>query len=837
MSDRTVAVSLTANVTGYLQGMDKAKKSTENVGKSAEAVKAKFEAQGKAMTEIGAGMMGIGVIAGVGVALAIAKFAEFDQAMSNVNAATHETADNMALLRDAALDAGGRTVFSAAEAANAIEELGKAGVSTADILDGGLNGALDLAAAGGLGVADAAGIAAVALKTFKLEGSDMSHVADLLAAGAGKAMGDVTDLSAALSQSGQVAASTGVSIEETTATLAAFASQGLLGSDAGTSFKSMLQRLTPQSAEAATAMDDLGISAYDAQGNFIGMSKFAGVLQQALKDKTVEERNAAMATIFGSDAVRAATVLYSEGEKGIAGWTAAVDDQGYAAETAAARLDNLRGDVEALGGAFDTALIQSGSAANDALRTLVQSGTTAVDMFNDADPVIQQAALTLGVAVTVIGLTGGAFMVAVPKVAAFRTSLAALNTTIGKTSLAGGLIGIALAAATAVVFEFAAASAEAKADAEALADTLDSQTGAITDNTRAWVADKLQKDGSIKSAKELGISAADLVDAYLQVPAALKSVEAAMKDARNLDNREGKLFDSSNGSVVDLANSLGTVDQVLRDGAPATEDARTRQQELKDATLETTEANEAAAPAILTTAESYLAQSDAATSLTDEILNLVDSMNILNGIGQDASSANIAYQESLDGVDEQIRLINAGTEGYARTLDIGTEAGRLNRGMLDDLAGSNQTAAAAQYELDGNTANYRATLEAGHQAVYDRAVALGANADEANRIADEISKIPGESEWKVIAVTEDATRRLQKIQDLINGIGRTSQLHISTGSGGIGGLTMATGGTISGPGTGTSDSIPVCSRMVKKSRAPQWPNDTARSSRRSTPTG
>ena len=77
-------------------------------------------------------------------------------------------------------------------------------------------------------MADAAGIAATALKTFKLEGEDMAHVADLLAAGAGKAMGDVTDLSAALNQSALVANATGLSIEETTAGLAAFASQGLL---------------------------------------------------------------------------------------------------------------------------------------------------------------------------------------------------------------------------------------------------------------------------------------------------------------------------------------------------------------------------------------------------------------------------------------------------------------------------------------------------------------------------------------------------------------------------------------------------------------------------------
>ena len=82
-------------------------------------------------------------------------------------------------------DAGAATVFSATEAANAIEVLLKANVSAKDVLSGGLRGSLDLAAAGGLGVAQAAEIAATSMQQFKLRGEDMAHVADLLAAGDG----------------------------------------------------------------------------------------------------------------------------------------------------------------------------------------------------------------------------------------------------------------------------------------------------------------------------------------------------------------------------------------------------------------------------------------------------------------------------------------------------------------------------------------------------------------------------------------------------------------------------------------------------------------------------
>lgn len=314
----------------------------------------------------------------------------------------------MGLLREAALEAGARTVFSATEAAGAIENLAKAGVSTADILGGGLDGALDLAAAGGLEVADAAEIAATALTQFNLEGSDMTHVADLLAAAAGKAQGDVTDMSFALKQSGLVAAQFGLSIEETTGTLAAFASAGLLGSDAGTSFRSMLLHLGNPTAKSATLMKELGIAAYDAQGNFVGMASLAEQLATKLGPLPQAQRDAALATIFGSDAIRAANILYNQGAEGITDWIEKVDDQGYAAETAAARLDNLKGDLEQLGGAFETMLIDMGEGADGPLRGLVQGATDAVNAFGKLPDAAQTALLVIagGGGLLALGIAG-----------------------------------------------------------------------------------------------------------------------------------------------------------------------------------------------------------------------------------------------------------------------------------------------------------------------------------------------------------------------------------------------------------------------------------------------
>ena len=482
MGERITRVVLEADIAEFQQNIDRAAGSVK--GLSAEGKK--LEETHRAMTMLGTGMLAAGAAIAAGVGVAVAKYAEFDQAMSNVAATGEDARRNMDALREAALDAGASTVFSATESANAIEELAKAGLSAKDILGGGLKGSLDLAAAGGLEVADAAGIAATALKVFNLRGEDMSHVADLLAAGAGKAMGDVSDLSAALQQGGQVAAATGLSIEETTATLAAFASQGLLGSDAGTSFKTMLQRLTPQSAEAAAKMKELGISAYDASGNFVGMEEFAGNLRTALKDLTPEQRNAALSIMFGSDAVRAANVVYSEGEAGIRKWIAAVDDQGYAAETASQRLDNLLGDWEAFTGALDTAFISMGEGANGPLRDLVQGLTGLVDGFNDLPDGGKQAVLWIGLVTAGVGLLGGGALVAIPKLAALKIALETLSVN-GATTRAAlarfvsfltGPWGIALVAATTAVVALSSAQDKLRTSSEVFQNVIENAKSA-----------------------------------------------------------------------------------------------------------------------------------------------------------------------------------------------------------------------------------------------------------------------------------------------------------------------------------------------------------------------
>lgn len=558
MAERTVSVRLTAEVAGYIAGMKAAQKETAGLAATAQASAAKQSAAWKSVGNA-AGIIALGT--GAVAAGAVAMAARFDQAMSNVQAATHESAGNMDRLRQAALDAGERTVFSATESAAAIENLAKAGVSTNDILRGGLNGALNLAAAGGIEVGEAAEYAASAMTQFELNGRDVPHIADLLAAAAGKAQGDVGDLGFALKQSGLVASQMGISIEEATGTLGAFASAGLIGSDAGTSFRTMLLRLANPTDESAALMQELGINAYDAQGNFRGLRELAGELQVAFRGQSQETRNAAMATIFGSDAIRAANVLYRNGEAGITRWTRKVNDSGYAAETAATRMDNLAGDFERLMGSLETALIGTGEGAQGPLRDLVQNLDGLLSGFNDLPPEVKSTAFETLALTTAVGGLAFVGSRALTWVMDMKANVATLGGS--SASTASKLRGLGVAAAGLVIAipiidQLAASMTKevsvdewttalermnrnfgpAQAVTQAFGGSLDRLDQSLAEST-GFTKDFVTGIGRINPILGAGI---DLVDPFAANMRGLDEALTAMVDGGNID-KAGKAFD------------------------------------------------------------------------------------------------------------------------------------------------------------------------------------------------------------------------------------------------------------------------------------------------------
>ncbi len=752
---------LTVKDQGFTQGINQAQKSFDGLVKTADQGLAKVETSagktGKALDFVGKHEASLNQLTGttgkLGLALtaaatgAVLMSSNFEQGMSSVKATGDDARKNFAELRKAAIEAGADTKYSATEAAGAIEELSKAGVSASDVLSGGLSGSLNLAAAGGLAVADAAGIASVALTQFKLGGKDVGHVADLLAAGAGKAMGGVDDLGMALKQGGLVASQFGLTIEETVGGLSAFASAGLLGSDAGTSFKSMLQRLTPDSKEAQAQFDALGVSAFDAQGQFVGLAQFSGQLQNALKDLSPEARASALEVMFGADAVRAASVLYEQGEEGIRGWIEAVDDSGYAAKTAATMNDNLAGDLEALGGSFETLMIGMGDGANGPLRAVVQALDAVVDSANGLpDPIKQGLLLFTGAGgLTALAVAGLGKMVT--SISNVRGSLQAMNITMKAATLSAGAIGVALVVGTTAIMSWAQQAAEAKQRTEGYADSLDTATGAISDYTRELAAKNLQESGAFDAARKMGINLQLVTDAAMGNADALKEVTRLTDEYYNsaATAAEGVSLDSlkfwEKSDIEDARETTTQLTNAIGVEADALADAKSKQQEKNEATKDSIPASESAAAAAENVAGAYQNQAEA----TEEAWKALQAWS--DGIAG-LENAEMAYEEAVDDVGEAVkRAAEDFTEAERKrgeALTATTDKGRENRramiGLRDDTwayVESLREQGATQEELEG-------VMEAGREQFINAARDMGMSKKAAEAWADSLKLIPAE---------------------------------------------------------------------------------------------
>lgn len=866
MATRTITIALEAKVGGLVSGFKTAQQAASDFGSKTEAFTAKnresLEGVGKA------GALAGGVLV-AGFAKSIQTFASFDKAMSSVKAATHESAENMELLSEAAIKAGADTAFSAEESARAIEEMAKAGVSTADILSGGLDGALSLAAAGALDVGEAAETASSAMTQFGLAGADIPHIADLLAAGAGKAQGSVHDLGMALNQTGLVASQTGLTIEETTGGLAAFASAGLIGSDAGTSFKTMLQRLNPQSEAAATLMADLGLSAYDSQGEFIGLSEYAGKLQGALQDMSSEQRNATMQTLFGSDAVRAAAVLYEQGAEGVQQWEDAVNDAGYAAETAALMQDNLAGDLEKLGGAFDTVFLKAGGTGNDGLRGLVQSAEDVVDAVGKIPAPVLGAIGVIGGLTGGALLLGGAFFTLAPRVfetighiRALNTASPGLATNLGKIGKAAGIAGAGFLAMQ-ILGTVSNSMADATVSAEELSQSFlkASKSGKALDEVigSGFVSgyEGIESVGAaLKKIQDRDFT--DTMDDWVKSMSGFKSeihrvedsvgqLDIAISDWANSGDMEQastafrSVAESAKAqgiSVEDTAKSFPGYINKLRDMATDAKVVVTEQELLNWAMGEAPPAMLAAAAASEETAAALGDIGDEAAATVMPLEDIVEALFALGMIAMSSRDTTAAFHDALRSMYDATVAAGDGSLGLGAVLnelgtdfDLTTEAGAAANAALQNIA----TAGMADVEAKAREGMGQPELQANLQNTYNELInaanGMGIEGAAAEDLARKVFSIPPGADTTAFFHDAAAKLGIQQLDQQLNNLdGKTVNTYVNNHitdtltrlrdgdtsapaplapGDGVRLPGLAGGGGIRGRGTGTSDTAGV----------------------------
>lgn len=769
--NKNIVIRLMADTASYEAAMTRA-------GSTAKTVASGMEHTGRKSALIASGMTAAGLaVAAFGVA-AVKMAADFDQQMSTVQANTGATSVQMDQLRAAAIEAGASTVYSASDSADAINDLGKAGMSVTDILTGGLTGALNLAASDGMAVGDAAEYMANALSMFHLKGSQASQVADTLAAGAGKAVGNVSDFGEALNNCGAQANSFGMNVQETTGVLALFAQNGTIGAEAGTQLNSMLMKLAAPSTEAANTMKELGISAYDAQGHFVGMANFAGQLQKAEKNLTDEQRNQANATIFGSYAIKAANYLYEAGESGVNKWTKAVSESGYAAEQAAAKNNNLKGDLENLSGSMESLMISVGEGAQGPLRKMVQGLDTLVDAFAGLPSGVQQTLVVMASLAGVFGavhkaagnLNGSTSTMAnniglaIDPIQRVKTALASAQTAfqmfrassmsaseqmeafgtsaskaqlktagfkaVGSSvmSLLGGPWGIALTVAGAALSAFISRQQKAKAASEQLESALESGSDVASEIAGAY---QDMSSGGVKLTTWLddaGISLTDMTSAAMGNEAALKRVNKQIKE-------------------IDKPGIGGTaayaIRKALEEESKAYDDASKKANEKSKAAKNAVDADGKSASAAK---EAASANKELGSSASDASSQIDDLVQALFGL----ESGNLTADQAVDQLNQKIGELSDTCKDNGvvfdqsgNLLDRFSEKGTKTKQALEDIASSAQNAAEKILKQgestgfsSGEIERANGVLQDARDAIIRQAEASGMSEQAANALAD-----------------------------------------------------------------------------------------------------
>lgn len=369
--------------------LEKISQSTGNIGEKAQSM-------GQALMPVSTGVAAIG-------AASVVTANNFEDAMSQAAGALDKPITEMGELRKLAIQMGQDTIFSATEAGNAITELAKGGLTEAQIESGALKTAMDLAASSGMSLGDAANVVVQTMGAFGLEANQSAEAANALAGAAAASSTDVQPLTEALAQCSAGANNAGWSIQETTAVLGRFADAGINGSDAGTSLKTMLQRLSAPTDEAATMIENLGIQTRDSNGNLLGASEVAEELKNKLGGLDSATRDAALQTIFGSDAMRAAVILMNSGSEGLQKYEKAANDQEAAQRMANSQMGEGSRAIEELKGSLETAAIKIGDTLAPVIQKLAEFITDLVNKFTNLPEGIQTAIVVFGMVIAVLG--------------------------------------------------------------------------------------------------------------------------------------------------------------------------------------------------------------------------------------------------------------------------------------------------------------------------------------------------------------------------------------------------------------------------------------------------
>lgn len=528
------------------------------------------------MRAIGAQLVGVSAAMMAPLALSTRTYAGFEKSMAKVDALTRgqatnsdEAAANFRKLTEEAKRLGEQTEYSASQAAEMMYEFAMRGYKVNEIL-AATGPALQMATAGNMELAEAAGIAGDIMGGMKIPATELGRVTDIMAKAFSTSATDLRQLGEAFKYVGPTASSMGFSVTEVTAALQVLADAGQKGEMAGTTLRGMLETLKDPSKEARDELNRLGVVLDNGQGKFRDLASIIGDMEKGLGKLSQVDAASSISRIFTNRQTTGTTILVTPDQTGLGAADrirqkdkALQGAEGTGAAIQARQLDTLWGAWKLIESAIEGVAITIGETLAPTIREWASATIHGIGLLHeiikankDWIPVIAKTAVVVGGIGAALVTAGTAMLAlrvaAVPIQSVFSAIGAILSVKVlAAVAAVGAAIGIAISAA-----------AEMGASWEMVVPALKAVAGFAV---AAGVAIALAVGVAVEVVKKVGTTIGKVLKETF--PGALKSIgdaigSVAAKFSKFFD-QISETFDAAWGGIV---NALKAGDLQLAAG-------------------------------------------------------------------------------------------------------------------------------------------------------------------------------------------------------------------------------------------------------------------------------
>lgn len=827
-SRRDLIVRMTADPAGFKKGMGEGAQATRAYYRELNRLKREQAEVDQVMEQAGQGMLVAGAALAAGLFMAGKAAVQWESDWAGVAKVVDGTDEQLAALEGDLRDLAKTLPASHTEIANVASAAAQLGVATGDITEF-TQVAIEMGTATNLAAQDAAFAMARLMNIMQTAPDDVRRLGSAivdLGNNSATTEQEIVDMALRIAGAGHTV---GMSESEVLGFAAALSSVGIEAEAGGSAISRAFIKIEQAVADGGGALDQFAQIAgmtssefstafeRDAAGAAAAFVEGLGRMQRSGEDVFGTLDELGLSEIRLRDAL-----LRLAGAGDLLTDTLRVGNEAWDENTAlAAEAERRYGTTAAQMQIARNRLNDFAIDMGEILLPIIAKAATFVGGLADAFAMmpgpLKDTITVLGLVAAGILLVGGAAVIAVPKMAAFNATLATMSgpaakgahkTLSGLASFMGGpwglAIGGAITVAVAAFSMFAQSQAESKQRVDELSATLDEQTGAITDNTRAWVAHELESRGVLEAAQRLGLDLSTLTDAVLGNAAAADEVSTAYNAALAEISAFLEAHDAT--KLADVSDEFATEKDRIRNLIAAVEGLNGEVESLNgefNSAVESSQRTSAAMGETSDTTEQLTAQqrvlseslnvgAESATEAADAISNLDTEFQALM---QSLFGVEIAE----DAVAEQIQRVTDLAEENSATLDRNTEAGRENASAVRDLLGDMTDLIVAEAEAGASTEDLTALTDDLEGQFRDMMRAAGFSEDQIDDYAQAFDDIPA-----LVETTLRTTHENIVINRIMNAPGGGPMRMYAQG-----GPVQAfpSGGQVRGPGTGTSDSI------------------------------